>query len=229
MATPYVTIVRNVVSSTQDLARAELAGGDNAVLAIAHEQTAGRGRIDNEWWQADRAIAASLAIRESSIVVDGTFPLAVGLAVRRSIAAAAARDTTLKWPNDILRGEEKVGGVLVERKDGLVIVGCGLNLYWAEPPRGAGALLDSDPGPELGPMICSMWADQVVAPGFGWDREAYLGACSTLGSRVTWLPDGSGVAKTVAVDGGLVVQTGQGEVTLRSGEVRMIRTVSGGA
>ena len=82
MATPYVTIIADEVRSTQDVAAAELQDSDHAVLIVASRQTAGRGRSGNEWWQAPRAVAASLAFLPGALAVDETFSLAVGLAVR---------------------------------------------------------------------------------------------------------------------------------------------------
>ena len=111
MATPYVTIIRNVAASTQDLAAAEFDRTGGPVLVVAAEQTEGRWRTGNEWWQATRGVAASLAFAAGAPPVDETFPLSVGLAVRSAIESAAAVTVDLKWPNDIDLKGLKVGGV----------------------------------------------------------------------------------------------------------------------
>ncbi len=223
MATPYVTIIRDVATSTQDLAAAEFDRKGGPALVVAAEQTQGRGRTGNEWWQATRAVAASLAFAAGAPHVDETFPLSVGLAVRSAIQAATAVTVDLKWPNDIELHALKVGGILVERSEGRVVVGVGLNLFWPDAPGDAAGILAEDPGPELGRTISESWASSVLEPGFGWDRNAYVAACTTVGRSVTWDPDGSGTVLTIDESGGLVVDTGRGEVTLRSGEVRTIR------
>ncbi len=223
MATPYVTIVRDVVSSTQDLAAAELGESGGPVLVVAHEQTAGRGRVGNPWWQAERAVAASLALPIGLLEVDQRFPLAIGLAVRKSIEARIGRRAGLKWPNDITLDGAKVGGILVEISEDSVVVGCGLNLFWPDPPEGAGALCDADPGEELGLQLAQDWVEAVLSDGFSWDGDSYRSACETLGSRIEWQPMGSGLATGIADDGGLIVETDGGLATLRSGEVRTIR------
>jgi len=222
MATPYVTILRNVVPSTQDLAAAEMRSRRNPVLVIAGKQTAGRGRTGNLWWQATRGVAASLAFDLD--VVDDTFTLMVGLAVRDAIATATGVTTDLKWPNDIELAGSKVGGILVERAADQVVVGVGLNVYWPDAPSGAGAVLGVDPGADLGRVISGMWAEAVLDPAARWDRHQYMAACATVGAQITWDPDGEGRAVDVDERGGLVVAVGGEQIVLRSGEVRAVRS-----
>jgi biotin-[acetyl-CoA-carboxylase] ligase BirA-like protein len=223
MATPYVTIVRDVVPSTQDLAAGELVNSAVPVLVVAHEQTTGRGRRGNQWWQAPRAVAASLAFPAHRFPIEDTFSLAAGLAVRAAIDTVCHIAVELKWPNDIERNGLKVGGILVERDEERVVVGCGLNLFWPDPPDRAAGLLAEDPGAHLGVTISQMWATQVLVGEGRWDRSAYLEACSTIGAQVTWRPDGWGRVVDVDHDGALVVDTDTGQVTLRSGEVHTVR------
>lgn len=225
MATPYDTIVLDEVTSTQDLATAELHRSGRPVLIVASRQTQGRGRSGNEWWQAPRGVAASLALALDGIEVRETFSLAVGLAVRRAIAGVAAIEIDLKWPNDLERNGRKVGGVLVERDERHVVVGCGINLWWPEAPFPTSALFGDDPEPAVGVAISKAWVDDLLQSGGRWDRNEYVAACTTLGAELTWDPDGRGTATTIDERGGLVVETAQGTTVLRSGEVRMIRPV----
>ena len=226
MATPYVTILRNVVPSTQELAVEEMRARRRPALVVAQNQTAGRGRSGNEWWQAPRATAPSLAFPGDTFDVDETFPLAVGLAVHQAIAEVLTVQVVLKWPNDLEHLGKKIGGILVERDEQRIVVGCGLNLYWPDPPATAGALFADDPGPHVGEEVARLWATQILATAGFWDRDAYLEACSMLGTVVSWVPDGRGVVETVDDRGGLVVATAAGSVTLRSGEVRRVRLLS---
>lgn len=225
MATPYDMIVLDEVTSTQDLAMSRLEDGDGPVLVVAGRQTAGRGRSGNDWWQAPRGVAASLGFTRDLFVVDDTFSLAVGLAVRAALAAVTDVVVGLKWPNDLELAGRKVGGVLVELDPHRVVVGCGINLWWPDAPEGAGGMLSSLPDPTVGTAVSEAWARSVLLSQGGWDRPAYLEACSILGAAVTWDPDGYGTVETVDERGGLVVVTKQGTTTLRSGEVRRIRPV----
>ena len=223
MATPYVTIVHDEVSSTQDVAMNTLAEHTSAVLIVAGRQTAGRGRAGREWWQAPRGVAASLAFDDASLAADTTFTLAVGLAVRSSLRSLIDRDVQLKWPNDIVIEAGKAGGVLVQRAGPVTVAGCGLNLWWPDPPAGAAGLLEEDPGPDLGVALSQRWASSVFTGTQVWDRAAYKAACATLGTEVTWEPEGHGRAVDVDASGALIVETDTGLVSLRSGEVRTIR------
>lgn len=225
MATPYVTIVLDEVTSTQDVATAELRGSDQPVLIVASRQTAGRGRSGNDWWQAPCALAASLAFSPETLEVKETFSLTVGLAVRAAVAGVAHLHVDLKWPNDLELDGRKVGGVLVERDEERVVVGCGVNLWWPEPPPGTGALFDDPPELAVGVAISEAWAGDVLQSAGAWDRDAYMAVCSTLGAEITWDPAGRGTATAVDERGGLVVTTAQGTTILRSGEVRTIRPV----
>lgn len=225
MATPYGRILLDEVTSTQDLATAEVARTGLATLVVAARQTAGRGRGGNQWWQAPRGVAASLAFGVDVIEVDETFPLRVGLAVREAIQATTGVVVDLKWPNDIELHRNKVGGILVERDSARVAIGCGLNLWWPNPPDQVAGLVSAEPAAELGAAISDRWATQIMTADATWDVDRYVAACSTIGENLTWHPDGCGVATGIDEIGGLVVATANGSTTLRSGEIRMVRRV----
>ena len=223
MATPYVAISFDEVGSTQDVATERLVDNTLPVLIVARRQLAGRGRHGNEWWQAPRAVAASLAFRGPALPVAESFPLAVALAIRTAISQVSGIDVALKWPNDLEIADRKVGGILVERNAWRTVVGCGLNLWWPDPPPGVTGVYADDPGDAIGMRISCAWADHLFASSGAWDRAAYLRVCSTLGKDVTWQPNGSGTAIDVDADGGLVVATAAGRITLRSGEISTVR------
>lgn len=222
MSTPYSVVTLEETQSTQDDARAAYAG--HPVLVVAHRQRAGRGRGGSEWLTAPRAMAASFAVE-----IDwppphfGLIPLVAGL------AGAQTLDLDLKWPNDLLADGEKVGGVLVEASGRLVVVGLGLNLWWPSPPAGIGALFGDDPGPGRAEEIGRAWADALVelitAGPKAFPLDEYRVRCVTLGEEIRWDPDGRGRAVGIGPDGGLEVETEDGLVTLRSGEIRHVRPV----
>lgn len=223
MATPYVMIAVDEARSTQDLALAELRHRGRSVLVVASRQTGGRGRSGNEWLHAPRGVAASFAFAGGRVEVGGTFSLAVGLAVRDSIATYAGVEVALKWPNDLEIVEGKVGGILVERSEGMTVVGCGLNLWWPDPPDGIAALMAADPGDEVGAVLSRGWVDSLLESGGRFDADRYRLACTTIGLDVTWKPAGRGRAIDIDERGGLVVSTPNGEMVLRSGEITALR------
>jgi BirA family transcriptional regulator, biotin operon repressor / biotin---[acetyl-CoA-carboxylase] ligase len=196
--------------------------GDGPLLVTASRQTGGRGRTGRTWVSADRAVATSLAMRLSWPVES----LAV-VSLVAGLAAAATFEVRLKWPNDLVRDGSKVGGLLVEFDDGLIVIGMGVNLYWPAPMEGAGALFTEDPGDDAARSLAVRWAlEMVVRLELGphdWGRGEYEQLCTTLGCDITWEPDGSGRAIGVDERGGLIVETPGGTVTLDSGEVSHVR------
>jgi BirA family biotin operon repressor/biotin-[acetyl-CoA-carboxylase] ligase len=217
LATPYFQLRRERVPSTQDVARTTIEV--LPVLVLAGAQTAGRGRSGSEWLTADRALAASLAFHHESDE-DRPLSLMAGLA-----AVRATSNTTLKWPNDVMVGEAKVGGILVERSEGTTMVGLGLNLWWPDAPDGMGALHVDDPGPEAHAEIGALWGAELMEmlDETDWPMEAYRAVCVTLGRDITWESDGAGRAVDIAPDGALIVETTTGRQLIYSGAIRHVR------
>lgn len=135
------------VGSTNDVIRGWLVDGTPEVcLAVAAEQTAGRGR-DGRSWVAPRggALLLSLGFRPTWLEPDATWRLAAVASLAMADAAEAtvgldAGTIRLKWPNDLVvdapDGLRKLAGVLGET-DGLgsleprVVVGLGINTDWS--------------------------------------------------------------------------------------------------
>jgi BirA family biotin operon repressor/biotin-[acetyl-CoA-carboxylase] ligase len=118
------------LDSTQDEAARLLKQGIVPPFYVqADVQTKGRGRVGRQWVSEKGAsLTLTYCCRSSSRFVSG-LSLVVGLSVLR---ASQRSDLALKWPNDIMLGDAKVGGVLIESKSqGETIdflVGIGLNL-----------------------------------------------------------------------------------------------------
>jgi BirA family biotin operon repressor/biotin-[acetyl-CoA-carboxylase] ligase len=170
-------------------------------------------------------VAASLAFRPSWP------PEAVArLALVAGLAAVdvAGEQAALKWPNDLVVGDRKVGGLLAEAAGGVVVIGLGLNLYWPDPMVGAGALHAVDPGPEAAVSLAEAWSAALLGRAEcdpeHWGRDEYAARCVTIGTEITWEPDGRGRAVGVSAEGGLEVDVGAGRVVLHGGEVRRVRT-----
>ena len=221
----YETFSLDQTTSTQDEVRRRI--GSCPLLVVAGSQTEGRGRSGANWVTAPRALAASLGFRPSW--PPSSWPLVTlvaGVAALRALEERAA-GITLKWPNDLMRGSDKLGGILTEASGGLVVVGCGANLHWPDPPTGRGAIYSSDPGPAAADGIADRWTQELLAllsyPPQDWPYDEYRRLCSTIGEEVTWAPDGRGRAVDVSRQGGLVVATSRGYMTLISGEVSEVR------
>lgn len=216
MATPYLQLRLEEVPSTQERALAGL--GRLPVAVIASRQSAGRGRGGAGWLNAPRALAVSVAFHSDQD--SRPFSLMAGVAAGRCLEGVV----TLKWPNDVMVGELKVGGILAERSAD-VVVGMGLNLWWPNPPDGFGALHDEDPGPELHAHVGALWVAELMAmiEADGWPDEEYRALCSTLGRDITWEPEGRGRAVDIADGGELVVEFEGRRETITSGAIHHLR------
>jgi BirA family biotin operon repressor/biotin-[acetyl-CoA-carboxylase] ligase len=223
MATPYSLQVYEEVTSTQDIAAAALV--DHPVLVVAGRQSEGRGRSQRTWESAPRAMAASLALRP--LWDSGSWPL-IPLVAGLAAADVLTGKIGLKWPNDVLIGRNKVGGILIEGSGEVLVIGFGLNLWWPAPPEGVGACSVEDPGRPAVVDTATAWADHLLqrlsAGPKDWGRAEYLNLSVTVGQRVTWEPEGEGNAVDIGDDGSLIVETEHGTQHLIAGEIRHLRT-----
>ncbi len=170
---------------------------------------------------------ASLAVTAPDIEAVTLVPLVAGLAAHDAIESQLGVTTALKWPNDVLIAETKVGGILVERGNGTMVIGGGINLWWPDAPSGAGALLDHDPGAAAAVDLAQDWAQRLLEGlrdlPTSFDRTRYVAVCSSIGRTITWQPAGTGKAIGITADGGLIVATETGQSTLHAGEVSHVR------
>ncbi len=213
------------------------------VVATGH-QTAGRGRLGRSWvTPAGVALTFSVLVAPWAVPVGRWpwLPLLTGLAVVEGVRTATGVDATLKWPNDVLVGDRKVCGVLlelVEAPSGLAaVVGVGLNVSATReqlPVATATSLaLEGAVSLDHAALLEAVLARFAVrfdawsaAEGAGV-RTAYVDACSTLGRRVrVELPAGGAVvgdAVDVDDDGRLRVDDGTRVHALGAGDVVHVR------
>lgn len=105
------------VGSTNALAlEAAQAGAAHGSVWVADEQTAGRGRSNHAWHsEADDGLYVSVLLRPRMALNDALWlSLATGLAVQAAIANITGLKPDIRWPNDLLIGNRKCGGILVE-------------------------------------------------------------------------------------------------------------------
>ena len=106
---------------------------DQPVLLAAEAQTAGRGQRGRRWHSAPGAGATFSILRRMRCaprLLSG-MSLAVGVAAARALHALGATQVALKWPNDLLVADSKLGGVLIETRLQAsritAVVGIGIN------------------------------------------------------------------------------------------------------
>lgn len=117
-------------------------GAPEGLVAVADEQTAGRGRRGRTWTAAPGSsllvsvlVRPSLAAERLHLVT-----MAAGLALSDAIAQVAGVTAALKWPNDLVVDDRKLAGILAEAEIGAggevsaVVVGVGCNVSWDAVP-----------------------------------------------------------------------------------------------
>lgn len=160
-------------STNDEAARLARAGARHGTLITAQRQTAGRGRAGRSWTSPPGNLYLSLVLRPTLLLRDvPAMTLAIGVAVCETVRGLGAA-ATLKWPNDVLIGQRKVAGVLLESQSrgerlDVVIAGIGINL-------------EASPAPDTAP-----WATHLAHElGAAVDREAFL--ARLLGAVEHWV------------------------------------------
>jgi len=126
-------------STNTDALQAAREGAPHGSVWFADEQTAGRGRGDHKWASnAGEGLYVSVLLRPAIEAARlPLLPLAAGLAAVHAIDAAADLHADLRWPNDLLLGARKAGGILVEsklegRRVEFAVAGIGINVHQRE-------------------------------------------------------------------------------------------------
>ncbi len=220
--------------STQDLLEPAMHEG---TVAVADEQTAGRGRMGRRWQApAGKAIHCSVLLKPPPARRAPELSLVAGIAVADTIERTIGFAAQIKWPNDVMLRRAKVAGCLAEMRDGAVILGIGINVNQTRE--------------ELPPVTGSPPGSLFVATGQEWPRAAllamfladlercysewlaggldslypYLGSRDFLRGRHVSVNGTSGTAVKIDRAGRLEIAVGHGEVrTVESGEVRYER------
>lgn len=180
-------------TSTQDVARDLPAGS----VVVADHQTAGRGRQGRSWEAPPgTAVLASFVLPARPLA-----SLAAGVAAAHACGAAVR----LKWPNDLLLDDAKLGGILVEVHGERAVIGLGINLSWA--PEGGAKLGEETSRNALLERLAGELERWFRAPD-AEVLEGWRGLADTLGRTVRVELNGEtfeGVAEDVAEDGSLMV------------------------
>src|SRR5438876_4697526 len=105
------------------------AGAAEGLVVVADHQTAGRGRLGRTWVAPPgSSLLVSVLFRPGSLEAGHLLTTAVALAACDACERVAGVAPDLKWPNDLLVGNLKLGGILAEADGAAVVVGLGLNV-----------------------------------------------------------------------------------------------------
>jgi len=245
-----VEVVAEAPSTNALVADRARQGASEGLVVVADHQTAGRGRLDRTWdTPAGAALTFSILLRPTVPTRSWPWlPLLTGYAVARALIARGYA-AGVKWPNDVLIGEGKVAGILVERVDTpegpAAVVGVGLNtgMTAAELPVPTATSLSLEQGGAGAPDRVDVLLEVLAAIRLAYDdwqlggepaaqrlATSYAVACVTVGRAVRVdLPDGSvleGTAEAVDASGRLVVRTADGTQDVGAGDVVHVRSVA---
>lgn len=211
------------------------------IVVVADHQTAGRGRRGRTWEAPPgSSLLVSTVVRAPTPGLVQLTTVCAALAAADACDDVARRRPALKWPNDLVFGAAKVGGILAEAViPRRAVVGLGLNVDWhgAELPTGATSLAAATrpgaPPVERAALLDSYLRhlDRREEALETADRRAellddYRRACCTLGRAVAvdlGQEQVTGTATAIADDGSLVVTTGAGARRISAGDVRHTR------
>jgi len=243
---PKVLRFESLPSTNTELARLASEGAAEGLAILADEQTAGRGRLQRAWSSPKGAgLYFSLLLRPA--IPQDQWPLitfVAALAVGDALREAAAVETDIKWPNDLLSGERKICGILAEAIDSplgrSVILGIGINLTQRAFPE---ELVDvatsvaeaSGRQPDRETILAALlralsrWYSLLHEPA---GREKIVAAWTSRSSyakgRLVQVSNGDevwqGTTCGIEDDGALRLDTATGEVKLiRAGDVYSVR------
>ena len=228
-----VRVVERCISTNTSIFEKPIEG---PILLAAEEQTAGRGQRGRRWHSPRGAgITFSLAVPMQRPARElAALPLVAGVAVARALRALGAQ-VALKWPNDLVVGEAKLGGILVESRNGVAVIGVGINCrrvpgLEAQLGRRVAFLEMQDRNlvtAELGRALLDA-LQEFEAQGFAALRGQWQAMDVNAGRRLrVRLADGklvSGMNEGVGHDGALRLATRAGVREVRSGRVVSSRT-----
>lgn len=211
------------IASTQHMARRLLEQGVAGVgdAVVADEQTAGHGRFGRSWHSPIGGLYVTIILSP-----DPLLSLKAGLALVRRLRRAGF-SSGVKWPNDVLVGDRKIAGILVEAVGTYSLVGIGLNLTVA-PLEGSTCVSEYSDAVNRSEWVLSIVSEINKTMLTPLDIDAYRTACLTLGQHVRLEHLGQqasveGLAVDVDDYGRLVVLTGDGKRAVSSGECLHVR------
>lgn len=226
-------------------------GAAHGTAVLAEAQTAGKGRLGRHWISPPHLnIYCSVILNNPNISHHVSWiPLVTGLALAEATRRTCGIEISLKWPNDLLYVEKKIGGILCESASqgsqiSTCVVGFGVNVNGRETdfPDELRALATScfqatrqyhDRNDLIVDMFNRLenWYDCVEAERFDHVRQSYAASCVTLGREVQVVRvEGEtihGTAVDIGRDGALLVSTVRKgrphTLEIRTGDVQHLR------
>jgi BirA family biotin operon repressor/biotin-[acetyl-CoA-carboxylase] ligase len=223
------------VDSTMDLVHALAEEGAPAgTIVIAGEQLAGRGARGRSWDSPLGGLWMSALYRPAALGGLEVVSLRVGLALAVALDPFVATPIRLKWPNDLMLEDRKLGGILCEARwqgslPGWVAVGVGVNVRNPIPPelrQAAVSMTQQRPDVQIEdlipPLVAALRLVDLQADRLSPAELAQFARRDWLTGRKIIQPL-SGTVSGLAADGALLVRTADGwDQSLRTGSVELV-------
>ena len=233
------------VSSTQEVAERLASGGAReGTVILAERQNSGRGRMERRWLSPKGGLYLSIVLRPGRVEGVHLLTLVGALAAAEGTRKAAGVSPKIRWPNDLVVGGRKLGGVIATastRGESLefVVVGIGVNGNFGTEELGdlssaSATLMELARGRVDLPSLRSRILEEFEVRYEGWGRGEELklirlarSLLSTSGNRVEFADlrgtVARGIAEKLEDDGSLVVKVRGKRLRLRAEEVEWLR------
>ncbi|NJD26002.1 MAG: biotin--[acetyl-CoA-carboxylase] ligase [Betaproteobacteria bacterium] len=230
-------------STSSELMRRSARNVPSGSVVVADRQSAGRGRRGRSWLSdPDAGLTFSLLWKFAGPPARlAGLSLAVGVALALALEDLGVAGVRLKWPNDVLLGEAKLAGVLVElasdRQGVQAVIGIGLNLRAPvaagldRPAAGLEAVLL--PVPDRHDVLAALLVrlagvfDAFAVDGFAGQKSAWMARHAWQDQPVSVAAEGesprAGTCRGVDDDGALLLDTASGWVRIYAGDVSLRR------
>jgi BirA family transcriptional regulator, biotin operon repressor / biotin---[acetyl-CoA-carboxylase] ligase len=228
---PSVVVLARATSTMDVLHELAQGGAPAGSAVVAEEQEGGRGSRGRGWLSPPGGLWLSVLARPAAAGLE-LLSLRAGLAVAERLdELGLASHVRLKWPNDLMLGERKAGGILCEARwqgaaPAWVVIGLGLNVTNRPPASletSAAWLALARPSltaPALvGPMVEALRGIDAAAGPLTDDELGRYARRDWLRGRALLAPV-AGTGDGLAPDGGLLVRAADGsKMVVRAGTV----------
>jgi len=201
-------------------------------IATTDHQTGGRGRRGRSWVEAPgTSVLVSVLLRPPPTLPAPQLSLVGGVAAAIAVEEALGLAAQIKWPNDVMVDRRKVAGVLAEARDGIVVLGIGINVNQtrdqlpAETRVAAASLRTIDGRLHDRERLLDSLLTALDGLYARWRQGGLdavyedLGARDFLRGRRVSVDGVTGTAQMIARDGRLLVSMDSGVIAVASGEV----------
>jgi BirA family transcriptional regulator, biotin operon repressor / biotin---[acetyl-CoA-carboxylase] ligase len=231
-------------STNSALVERARAGAAHGTVLVCEHQGAGRGRRGNTWVSTvGGSVTFSVLWRFSRRTEElAGLSLAVAVGAAKGLEGLGLRGIAVKWPNDLFRGEGKLGGILIESTGGTegpiaAVIGIGINMRLSSAARGrigrpAADIAASIPAVPSRTVVLAGVLSSVASSlelfsreGFAPFRQAWLERHAWQGRRVVLLradhPVAEGKVVGIAEDGALELASDRGIQRFYNGELSL--------